>query len=157
VSLLTHVHGSKALVYDNSVFHVFINVSKSEQYYVTTDSKWETLVCEEGDCKVEKCVTISTPPGLFPSYKLPAGRQCSAKVLKDADVYTLSLCNKSQEREAKFEFKRRNEYAKLLSEKRKKEMQQRLIEIGMSLLLLNILIITFSLFCKFRASQGSSL
>ena len=154
VSLLTYVHGSNAIVYDSSVFHVLIEESPSTRYYVTTDSMWENLSCEKGDCKVEKCATISAPPELFPSYVLAEGKQCTAKTLDEFDVYGFSLCNENKDKDMKFEFKRRNEYAKSLTDKMKKEMQQRLVEIAMSLLVFNAVIVVLSLVYRFKMNQG---
>lgn len=158
VSLLTKIHGSTALVYERSVHNVLIDNSASERYYITTDLTWENLSCEKGNCKVEKCVTISAPPGLFPTYKLPKEKQCFPVVSADIyDVYTLSLCNKTEESEMKFEFKRRNEYAKSLTPHMKREMQSRLVEIALSLLAFNVFIIGFSLLYRYRKIQSGDV
>ena len=158
MSLLTKVHGSKALVYQHSLHHVLIDNSASERYYITTDLTWENLSCEKGDCKVEKCVTISAPPGLFPTYTLPKEKQCSPVVTADSvDKYTLSLCNKTEDRKMKFEFKRRNEYAKSLTPRMKREMQSRLVEIALSLLVFNAVIVGVSLVYRYRKIQSSDL
>ena len=154
MSLLSYVQGSNALIYQDSVFHVLIDQNETDNYYITTDNKWDNVACTDGDCKVEKCVTISAPAELLPEYELGAGRQCTPKYLEDVDVYNLKLCNGSETRDLKFEFKRRNEYAKSLTNRLRREMQQRLVEIALSLLVFNVVVIVFSLLYRKRKLQS---
>ena len=57
----------------------------------------------------------------------------------------------------KFEFKRRNEYAKSLTPRMKREMQSRLVEIAVSLLVFNAVIVGVSLLYRYRKIQSGDL
>ena len=103
---------------------------------------------------MEKCVTVSAPAELLPAYELGAGRQCTPKYLDDVDVYSMKLCHASETSDLKFEFKRRNEYAKSLTERLRREIQQRLVEIALSLLVLNVVVVAFSLFYRKKKLQA---
>jgi len=105
---------------------------------VQTDARWANPVCEDEKCKVEKCVEIRAPEQLFPEYNISTSKQCEMQAGNTSSNFT--LCGEEAEVELRFDFKRRNEYARNLPLERKVEMQNRLLIIGFSLLAFNLVV-----------------
>ena len=98
------------------------------------------MACEKDKCKVEKCVEIWAPSEYFPDYTLEHTKQCEQIAIVNPDTYKLSVCSHVVTDSMKFDFKKRNEYAKPLTNAKRKLMQYRVTEIGLALLFFNFLL-----------------
>ena len=87
------------------------------------------------------------PTEFFPDYELDHANQCEQLVTENPKMYSMSSCPAGESGDAKFEFKRRNEYAKPLSYDKKKVMQYRVVEVALSLLFFNFLLVVASILC----------
>lgn len=141
ITLLSFIQGTKDILTPDSTPAIRI-ATKNESYYVKTSNmnNGKQFSCEGNVCRDYKCLQITAPLPLFPSY--PLEDQC--EFIETNDTITLENCD-SQHTRNKVLFKRNNKYAKQLGGGKVVLMQARLCYVALALLGLNTGIFLVSL------------